>query len=131
MGKVISSNSSKILKFFLNKKQYPQSFQEERLFLPKEKMRPNSRETFKLLIFQYFLYEAGLLIFLRNHQVNWSKCHSNAGQISQNPSLNHLIDPSFKGVKRIFIINLQTHREKKRKSETSVQPNLRPNHLRA
>ena len=93
-------------------------------------MRPNSRETFKLLIFQY-LRPADLLIFLRNHQVNWSKCHSNAEQISQNPSLNHLIDPSFKGVKIIFIINLQTHREKKRKSGTSDQHNLRPNHLRA
>ena len=93
-------------------------------------MRPNSRETFKLLIFQY-LRPADLLIFLRNHQVNWSKCHSNAEQISQNPSLNHLIDPSFKEVKRVFIINLQPRREKKGNSGTPDQPNLRPNHLRA
>ena len=91
-------------------------------------MRPNSRETFKLLIFQY-LRPADLLIFLRNHQVNWSKCHSNAEQISQNPSLNHLIDPSFTGVKRLFIINLEPHRQSKVKSGTPDQPNLRPNHL--
>ena len=86
-------------------------------------MWPNSRDTFKLLIFQY-LWQADLLIFLRNHQVNWSKCHSNAEQISQNPSLNHLIDPSFKGVKGLFIINLQPHREKKGESGTPDQPNL-------
>ena len=67
-------------------------------------MRPNSKETFKLLIFQY-LRPADLLIFLRNHQVNWSKCHSNAEQISQNPSLNHLIDPRFKGINTLFVIN--------------------------
>ena len=35
-----------------------------------------------------------------------------------------LIDPSFKGVKGLFIINLQPHREKKGESGTPDQPNL-------
>ena len=69
-------------------------------------MWPNSRETFKLLILQYFLYQAGLLISLTNQQANSSKRQSNVGQISQNPSLNHLIHPSFNGVKRLFVLSI-------------------------
>ena len=89
------------------------------IILSGRKIIPSKRK-----IFQYFFYKAGLLIFLRNRQVNLSKWQSNSGQKSQNPSLNHLIDPSFKGVKGLFIINLQPHREKKGESGTPDQPNL-------
>ena len=37
--------------------------------------------------------------------INLNKYQSNAEQISQNPHLNHLIDPSFQGVKRILVLS--------------------------
>ena len=55
-------------------------------------------------MFQYLLYQAGFLIIPRIHQVNSSKCESNVVQISKNPSL--LIDPSFKEVKRVFLLSI-------------------------
>ena len=69
-------------------------------------MWPNSRETFKLLIFQYFLYQASFLTFLRNHQVNSSKCQSNVGQMSKNPSLDHLTDSNFRRAARVFVLQI-------------------------
>ena len=73
--------------------------------------------------------QVDLLIFLRNHQDNWSKCHSNREQISENPSLNQLIDSRFKGVKTLYS-QFKNHRQEKVKSGTPEQPNLRPNYLR-
>ena len=69
-------------------------------------MWPNSRETFKLLIFQYFLYQASFLAFLRNHQVNSSKCQSNVGQMSENPCLDHLTDSNFRRATRVFVLQI-------------------------
>ena len=37
--------------------------------------------------------------------INLNKYQSNAEQISQNLHLNHLIDPSFQGVKRILVLS--------------------------
>ena len=71
-------------------------------------MWPESAETIKSLIFQYFFYPAGLLIFLRNRQFNWRKYQSSAEEISHNPSLTHFINPSFKGVKRLFVNSWST-----------------------
>ena len=34
--------------------------------------------------------------------INWSKYLSKPGLLAQNPNLNHLVDPSFQGVKRLF-----------------------------
>ena len=76
------------------------------------------------------MWQADLLIFLRNHQVNWSKCHSNGEQISQNPSLNHSIDPRFKGVKTLYF-RFTTPQTGKGKSGALDQPHVRPNYLRA
>ena len=35
--------------------------------------------------------------------INWNKYQSKVEQISQNPYLNHLIDPSFQGVSKVFV----------------------------
>ena len=78
-------------------------------------MCTKSTETTKLLIFQYFLYQEGLLMFLRNHQFNWSKYELNTEQISQNPSLNCLINPSFQGAKRLFVLSIENPRNRKKR----------------
>ena len=39
--------------------------------------------------------------------INWNKDQSNVEQISQNPYLNHVIDPSFQGVNRLFMLSFE------------------------
>ena len=39
-----------------------------------------------ILIFECYMYKASLLVFPRNHQLNWKKYHPNVEQISQNQS---------------------------------------------
>ena len=70
-------------------------------------MRPDSTGNIKSLIFQYFLYQASLSIFLRNHQFNQSKCQSNAERMSQNPFLNHFINQSFEEAKRLVVLSIE------------------------
>ena len=36
--------------------------------------------------------------------VNWNKYSSKPELLSQNPNLNHLVEPSFKGVNRLFVL---------------------------
>ena len=36
--------------------------------------------------------------------INWNKCLSKPELLAQNPNLNHLIDPSFQGVNRLFVL---------------------------
>ena len=36
--------------------------------------------------------------------VNWNKYLSKPELLRQNPNLNHLVEPSFKGVKRLFVL---------------------------
>ena len=78
----------------------------EKLHLPKEKMWPNSTETIKLLIFQYYLHQ-GLLIYFRTHQFHWNKYQANLEEISENLSLNHLNHQSFPGLKRLFKLSIE------------------------
>ena len=36
--------------------------------------------------------------------INWNKCLSKPELLAQNPNLNHLIEPSFQGVNRLFVL---------------------------
>ena len=36
--------------------------------------------------------------------INWNKCLSKQELLAQNPNLNHLIEPSFQGVSRLFVL---------------------------
>ena len=36
--------------------------------------------------------------------INWDKCLSKPELLAQNPNLNHLVEPSFQGVNRLFIL---------------------------
>ena len=39
--------------------------------------------------------------------INWNKCQSNSKTYAQNRYLNHLFDPSFQRVNRIFVLSLE------------------------
>ena len=36
--------------------------------------------------------------------ISWNKYLSNPGLLAQNPNLNHLVEPSFQGVNRLFVL---------------------------
>ena len=36
--------------------------------------------------------------------INWNKCLSKPGLLAQNQNLNHLVEPSFQGVNRLFVL---------------------------
>ena len=36
--------------------------------------------------------------------INWNKCLSKPELLAQNPNLNHLVEPSFQGVNRLFVL---------------------------
>ena len=36
--------------------------------------------------------------------INWNKYLSKPGLLAQNPNLNHLVEPSFQGVNRLFVL---------------------------
>ena len=36
--------------------------------------------------------------------INWNKCLSKPELLAQNPNLNHLVEPSFQGVNRFFVL---------------------------
>ena len=39
--------------------------------------------------------------------INWNKYQSNPKKYTQNRYLNHLVDPSFQGVKRLFVLSFE------------------------
>ena len=44
--------------------------------------------------------------------INWNKCLSKPELLAQNPNLNHLVEPSFQGINRLFVLAFEndTHR---------------------
>ena len=36
--------------------------------------------------------------------ISWNKCLSKPELLAQNPNLNHLVEPSFQGVNRLFVL---------------------------
>ena len=36
--------------------------------------------------------------------ISWNKCLSKPELLAQNPDLNHLVEPSFQGVNRLFVL---------------------------
>ena len=53
--------------------------------------------------------------FKRN--MNWNKYQSYPKIFSQNQYLNHLVDPSFQGVKRLFILSFESENDRRSHSE--------------
>ena len=45
--------------------------------------------------------------------INWSKYLSRPELLRQNPNLNYLIEPSFQGVKRLFILAFENYAQRK------------------
>ena len=39
--------------------------------------------------------------------INWNKCESSAKTYARNRYLNHLINPSFQGVNRLFVLSFE------------------------
>ena len=39
--------------------------------------------------------------------INWNKYLSNPELLAQNPNLNHLVEPSFQGVNRFFVLTFE------------------------
>ena len=54
--------------------------------------------------------------------INWNKYLSEPELLAQNPNLNHLIEPSFQGVNRLFVIAFEndTQRTSRKGSHTQV-----------
>ena len=45
--------------------------------------------------------------------INWNKCESNIKTFAQNRYLNHLINPSFQGVNRLFVLSFENEDQRK------------------
>ena len=45
--------------------------------------------------------------------INWNKYLSRPGLLAQNPNLNYLIDPSFQGVNRLFVLAFEDDAQRK------------------
>ena len=41
--------------------------------------------------------------------INWNKCLSKTELLAPNPNLNHLVQPSFQGVNRLFVLAFENH----------------------
>ena len=58
--------------------------------------------------------------------INWNKYLSKPELLAQNPNLNHLVEPSFQGVNRLFVLAFEN--DTKRTSNTgSYVPNVNYN----
>ena len=44
--------------------------------------------------------------------VNWNKYLSKPELLAQNPNLNHLVEPSFQGVNRLFVLEFENDAQK-------------------
>ena len=44
--------------------------------------------------------------------VNWNKYLSKPELLAQNPNLNHLVEPSFQGVNRLFVLAFESHNDR-------------------
>ena len=42
-----------------------------------------------------------------NRVINWNKYLSKPELLAQNPNLNHLVEPSFQGVNRLFVLTFE------------------------
>ena len=54
--------------------------------------------------------------------INWNKCLSKPELLAQNPSLNRLLEPSFQGVNRLFVLAFENDTQR-----TSAQDYYLPN----
>ena len=45
--------------------------------------------------------------------INWNKCSSRPELLPQNPNLNYLIEPSFEGVNRLFVLAFENDAQRK------------------
>ena len=45
--------------------------------------------------------------------INWNNCLSKPELLAQNPSLNHLVEPSFQGVNRLFVLAFEKDTQRK------------------
>ena len=44
--------------------------------------------------------------------INWNKCSSKPELLAQNPNLNRLVESSFQGVNRLFVLAFENHTQK-------------------
>ena len=44
--------------------------------------------------------------------VNWNKYLSKPELLAQNPNLNHLVEPGFQGVNRLFVLAFENHTQR-------------------
>ena len=44
--------------------------------------------------------------------INWNKYLSKPGLLAQNPNLNHLVEPSFQGVNRLFVLAFENDNDR-------------------
>ena len=49
--------------------------------------------------------------------INWNKCLSKPELLAQNPNLNHLVEPSFQGVNRLFVLAFENDDDRKSSEE--------------
>ena len=39
--------------------------------------------------------------------INWNKCLSKPKLLAQNPNLNYIVEPSFRGINRLFVLGFE------------------------
>ena len=44
--------------------------------------------------------------------INWNKYLSKPELLAQNPNLNHLVEPSFQGINRLFVLAFENHNDR-------------------
>ena len=53
--------------------------------------------------------------------INWNKYQSDPKTYAQNRYLNHLVDPSFQGVNRLFVLSFETENGRTSHSNKRLQ----------
>ena len=54
--------------------------------------------------------------------INWNKYLSKPELLAQNPNLNHLVEPSFHGINRLFVLAFENDNHRRSDEEYYLQP---------
>ena len=56
--------------------------------------------------------------------INWNKYLSKPELLAQNPNLNHLVEPSFQGINRLFVLAFENNDDDRKSDEQYYPPTV-------
>ena len=56
--------------------------------------------------------------------INWNKYLSKPELLAQNPNLNHLVEPSFQGINRLFVLAFENNDDDRKSDEQYYLPTV-------